>query len=60
MIELELEREKMESQMYKVILCISMCGVDAIIIYDKPRDTKMYEQFIFVWKAYAMHTPYGT
>lgn len=43
MIELELEREKVKSQMYKVILCISMCGVDAIIIYDKLRNRKMYE-----------------
>lgn len=42
MVEREIRREK-QSQVYKVILCISMCGIDAIIIYDEQRLTKIYK-----------------
>lgn len=35
----------MESQVYKVLLCISMCGIDAIIIYNKERLTKIHKYF---------------
>lgn len=42
MIELEIRGEK-QSQVYKVILCTSMCGIDAIIIYDKQMLTQIYE-----------------
>lgn len=43
MIELELERKKMKSQVHKVILFISMCGIVTIIIYDKQMLIKIFK-----------------